>query len=24
VKSRLHNALDTLRRDERTKRFYEE
>lgn len=24
VKSRLHNALDTLRRDERTKKFYEE
>ena len=24
VKSRLHTALDTLRRDERTKKFYEE
>jgi len=24
VKSRLHNALDALRRDERTKKFYEE
>jgi RNA polymerase sigma-70 factor (ECF subfamily) len=24
VKSRLHNALDTLRRDERTRKFYDE
>jgi len=24
VKSRLHNALETLRRDERTKKFYDE